>query len=257
MLLVGAVDHEPAADRLVELLEYEEPKLYVTAAWALRKLAVPSTAPAVLDRLRRETARTVGIMAELDRQHAEDPNARLEFPRLSKTYDQLDQLIQSVAALRYGEAEPLLLTYVPKPRLRGEMEPPAVDAPSQPDLRASALWALGYLHAEKPDPEVAEKLRARLADADPGHPETTMVRAMAAVGLGRMKDEGSLEVVRKVHRFEPPLGKLSNACAWALEQITGKPVEAPEVPVKIINESGWFLEPLEIPGASGVKTQEF
>src|SRR5690606_10853947 len=38
-LLLGALEHEPAADRLIELLESPREEVRVPAAWGLRKVA--------------------------------------------------------------------------------------------------------------------------------------------------------------------------------------------------------------------------
>lgn len=45
--LFGALDHEPAAERLLELLKHDRTEVFVTAGWALRELAVPRTLPAM------------------------------------------------------------------------------------------------------------------------------------------------------------------------------------------------------------------
>ena len=47
--------HEPAADRPIELPEFERRKVFVTAAWSLRKPAVPETHHAMPDRSVRLT----------------------------------------------------------------------------------------------------------------------------------------------------------------------------------------------------------
>ena len=55
-LLLAALDHKPAAPRLVELLEFGRPEVGVAAGWGLKKLAVPETLPAMLDKATRQTA---------------------------------------------------------------------------------------------------------------------------------------------------------------------------------------------------------
>ena len=40
LILIGSLDHEPAAKRLVELMTHKRPEVSVAAAWSLRKLAV-------------------------------------------------------------------------------------------------------------------------------------------------------------------------------------------------------------------------
>ncbi len=42
-LVLGTLDHEPAADRLLEQMQHPRPEAALGAAWALRKLAVDAT----------------------------------------------------------------------------------------------------------------------------------------------------------------------------------------------------------------------
>src|SRR3981081_4194523 len=46
-ILRAQPQHRPAAKRLVELLPADRPEVFITAAWALRKLAVAETLPAI------------------------------------------------------------------------------------------------------------------------------------------------------------------------------------------------------------------
>ena len=52
-ILLTILDHKPAAPRLVELLRCQRPEVFVTAAWGLRKLAVPETLPEQLGEIER------------------------------------------------------------------------------------------------------------------------------------------------------------------------------------------------------------
>src|SRR5262249_43452274 len=51
-ILLARLNHKPAAGRIAELLQFERPEVFVPAAWALRRLAVPGTLPAALNRFR-------------------------------------------------------------------------------------------------------------------------------------------------------------------------------------------------------------
>ena len=44
IILTVTLDFKPAATRIAELLPFSKPEVFITAAWGLRKLAVPSTA---------------------------------------------------------------------------------------------------------------------------------------------------------------------------------------------------------------------
>src|SRR5216684_1279244 len=50
-LLLTYLDHKPAAQRLVTLLEFERPEVFIAAGWGLRRLDVPETLPAALSHI--------------------------------------------------------------------------------------------------------------------------------------------------------------------------------------------------------------
>ena len=253
-LVLGALDHEPAADRLVELLEFKkraelleinEREVHIYAAWALRCLAVPATAGPIFDKIKYETDRTLAITQALDKQYAENPELPFVVPPLRDIYDQVNHLIQALGMIRYPQADPLLRRFLPKPRRRSELEPPAVDTTSQPRLRGAAVWALGHLYADQPKEDVTALLRERLVDTEPSNPEVSQVRCMSAVSLGRMKDSGSLEMLKRSGDSSPAGSKLGNACAWGTATIKGQPAPKIEPIVTDANQMDWFVEPLE------------
>src|SRR5262249_29043302 len=47
-VLLANLRHQPAAARMVELLSADRPEVFVTAAWGLRRLSVPSSLPGAL-----------------------------------------------------------------------------------------------------------------------------------------------------------------------------------------------------------------
>jgi len=213
-LALVALDHKPAADRLVELLEFERPEVFVTAAWGLRRLAVPSTLDAMFDKARRETEKTK------TRGGAEYVVER-----------QISQLFEAFGQMDYAQSEPLLREHVPK------------KVPFGVQSRAAAIWALGHLHAGKPEPGLAKLLLGRLSDLDPMFPEHEEVRQTSAVSLGRMHVEDSLPTLRRFLRDESVDSPVGYACAWAIHQITGEPI--PEPPIQEVPRLGWFLEPID------------
>lgn len=213
-LALAALDYKPAADRLVELLEFERPEVFVTAAWGLRRLAVPSTLDPMFDRARRvtEKAKTQGAPAY-------------------EVQQQVSQLFEAFGQMRYAKAEPLLREHIPK------MVPFGVPS------RAAAIWALGHLHAGKPEQELVKLFVARLSDLNPMFPEHEEVRQMSAVSLGRMHAEDSLDTLRLFLRNDSLDSPVGYACAWAIHQIAGEPI--PELPAHQLPRAGWFLEPVD------------
>ncbi len=213
-LLLTELDHKPAVDRLIELLEFGRPEVFIAAAWALGQLAVAETFSAMLEKARVETQK--GLDGEAS---------------VAGTSTQVCHLLQALGRLQYAPCDEVLRHYIPK------------DSPFAMECRMGAIWALGHLYADKPDEELAGLLRGRLSDLSPMAPECEGVRQMSAVSLGRMKSEKSLETLRE---FDEPQGISSPvgfACSWAIAEITGEPMTLPLAQKK--NVLGWFLTPLD------------
>ena len=244
-LLLGSLDHEPAADRLVELLEFKQRKVHIYAAWALRCLAVPETAGPIFDKVLYETERTLAITRALEKQYAEHPELPFDIPQLQDVYAQVNHLIQALGIIRYPQADPLLRRFIPKPRERAPREPPAVDTTSHLPLRAAAIWSLGHLYADQSNEDLAALLRERLTAANLSNTEHTLVRCMSALSLGRMKDAASVEPMNLYLTASETSSNLANACAWALARINGRPAPKIEPIESEVNQSDWFIEPAE------------
>ncbi len=217
-----ALDDEPACDRIVELLDFTRPEVFIAAAWALGRLAVPRTRQAMLAKLQRETERKLG---------GEYPYNRVD--------EQLAQLAQSLGMMKYVPADAVLRHYIPK---GGPFDSPA---------RSAAIWALGHLHADRPDAALAKALAGRLADVEGMMPEAFDVRTMSAISLGRMKAEDTLDTLRRFRRLETPQTACGYACGWAIHQITGEAI--PRVEPKRVLETNWFLVPSDAPGAGATR----
>ncbi|MBX3444780.1 MAG: phycocyanin alpha phycocyanobilin lyase [Planctomyces sp.] len=206
-LLVGALDHEPAAPRTVELLESRRKEVMTTAAWTLRKLAVPETLPAMLDRATRESLNPTWDIDEVAPQVA--------------------HLFEGMALMNFQEADPLMRRHIPKKMVGAEM-------------RGAAVWGLGVLHAGVPDEDLAKSLMERYLDTASSPSELPLVRRMSAVSIGRMKSAAQLEELKA--RVGPVAGHNSDAYSarWAILQISGEEIPLAEVPTFF--DRGWFLE---------------
>lgn len=214
ILLLAALDHKAAAGRFIQLLEAERGEVLVTAAWGLRKLAIPETLPAIVDKLRRQT----------EIREKKDGTARMELD------PQVSHLCEAVGVMKYVPADALLRKYVPKDFTYGDLSRPA------------AIWALGHLHAGTPDEDLAKLLIARLTDTNPFPSETFPVKQMSAVSLARMKAVSQVPAMRQWLGAAGATGKGDPALMWALTQLTGE--KFPDPPPMIVGKSGWFLEPL-------------
>ncbi|MCU0959797.1 MAG: HEAT repeat domain-containing protein [Pirellulaceae bacterium] len=218
ILLLVTLDDKTIADRLLGLLAAERIEVHTTAAWGLSRLAVPSTLPRILEVFTVET----------DRQLADERIA----PGM---HIQLSHLAQALGQMKYAPAEEQLRKYVPK------------DWRFAQETRAAAIWALGHLHAGTPDDDLANQLVARLNDVQGMMPELALVRRLAAVSLGRMHAQSSLEDLRRMATLEGSQSAVGIACAWAIHEITGEPM--PSVRPLIQWESEWFLQPFKNPPA--------
>jgi HEAT repeat protein len=213
-ILLTLLDHKPAAPRLVELLRFERPEVFITAAWGLRRLAVPETLAAQLGEIDRRWQRSL-------RPDATDPRAEVEL--------QVAQLVQSLGTARYAPAVPVLTRFVPKRFNIGH------------EARAGAIWSLGLLHAKAPPQRLVEELIERMTDESIIMEEDLRVRRMSAITLGRMKAQEAVESLRQYYPRKLTTEPFPNACGWALQEITGEPL--PKAATVEASQTGWFLEP--------------
>jgi HEAT repeat protein len=213
-ILLALLDHKQAAPRLVELLRGERPEVYLTAAWALRKLTVPETLPEQLREIDRRWQRSL------------KPDVNEVYPMIDR---QVSQLAQSLGQARYAPAAPVLARFVPKRWNIG------------PESRAAAIWALGLIHQNAPPAGLIEDLIGRVSDENVFEPEDWNVRRMSAVALGRMKASGAVSALRKYYPQKLSAEPFANACGWALQEIAGEPL--PRSGTVDVFQTGWFLEP--------------
>src|SRR5262245_13575441 len=219
-ILLTQLDHKPAARRLVELLSSDRPEVFITAAWGLRKLAVKDTLSGVVDYAKAAKRRLAGM-------------SDLKLIPLSDALDhQLSQLNQFLGQQKYAPAAGILRDFIPRP---GDRQP------GLPESRAAAIWALGLIHEGKPDARLVGALEGRLNSREIP-PEYPQVRRMAAITLGRLKAKEALPSLRRHFADgKPSQDTVNNACGWAIEQLTGEVMPAPETIRGM--QRDWFLTP--------------
>lgn len=215
VLLLAALDHKPAAGRLIQLLESPRGEVMAAAAWGLRKLAVPQTLPAILDKATRQTEfRLTG--------HTFSPFLDL----------QVAHLLEAIGIMKYAPAEPLLRRHVPKDFKYGF------------ESRAAAIWALGWLHEGVADEELAQLFTGRLTDPSTSPAEADRVRTMSAISIGRMKAVSQVEPMKRY--MGPKVIPLASSLAmqWAIRELTGE--QLPDAEPFNTSRGSFFLEPLDV-----------
>jgi HEAT repeat protein len=241
-LTLGALDHEPAATRLVALLAHQDPRVSVTSAWALRKLAVRETAAPILARIHDETEKSLVLQAQLD----ELTRQKQPFPdnsHMLPLFDQLAHLVEALGVMGHREALPELERFFPKPPMLSPIDPPPVATTRQYPIRAAVVDAVGRMFEGEPRADLVEYLAERLSDDDPSHAESAQVRVNAAVALTRLGAKDKVPVLERFYQPETGYSTLVDACAWGLERLAGRPPYDP--PPQRVQQFGWFLEPLD------------
>ncbi|MFO1095805.1 MAG: phycocyanin alpha phycocyanobilin lyase [Planctomycetaceae bacterium] len=215
-LLLGSLEHRPAAKRMSELLESPRPEVMVAAAWGLRKVADPETVPAIIDKIRRQTV-------ERKRQSV---NRALD--------EQVAHLFEACGRMQAQDAEPLMREYIPR------------DDTRTMDLsRSAAIWALGRLHEGTLDAALAGDLISRVMDTGDRPPECPVVKRMAVVALVRMKAVDQAMNLKSSLAIHQLASALDVATRWAVRELSGEELPPP-TPLPY-PDGTWFLEPLRPP----------
>lgn len=213
ILILTELDQKQVGERFLQLLQHPRPEVYVSAAWGLKRLAVPDLIEAMFEEAQRISVDAVSEEA------AEEVSAALS------------HLLEALGPMNHQPAQPFLRTFIPK------------SAPYRTEVRAAAIWSLGFLGAESPDPQLVAQLEERLVDHNLIFPEAFEVRALSAVSLGRMNTESSLPALRQEYSLEGPGTYLGRCCGWAIEQLTGEPMPDAEPSIRTLQD--WPIRPLQ------------
>ncbi len=217
-VLLGAIDHKPAAPRLLELQSHARNEVFVSAAWALRKLDLPDTTSPVLT-IFNERLRIIKTRPET------------LHPLVGQGFDeQLSQLAQLLGQRKHAAASASFRTLIPLNS--GPVE-----------TRAAAIWALGRIHDGQRNLGFESLLEGRLNAVNPMDMEPSIIRRMCAVTLGRVHAAATVPSLRKHYSGRPVRDEVSNACGWALEQITGE--KMPPTGIEEERQVGFFALPIK------------
>ena len=165
-----------------------------------------------------------------------DLKTKIGVANLEKAQQQSRHLNEQLGLMKYGPADKTLRRLIP-----------TMDSNRQIDddvVRATAMWALGLIHEDKPDPELTSLLMARLNALESlFNPEPDIVGEAAAYGVGWMRDPGGLKTLRHFAARSGMERNAAGASAWAVMRITGKPLPLGEPHALPMHQ--WFLQPAE------------
>lgn len=217
-LVLSTLDDEVSAPRLVALLQSPRAEVYETAAWGLRRVAVPETLPAIQE-----------VLGDLtDRRTKEAfPNARDR---------EAAHLCEALGVMGCRPADGLLRRYIPLNLAMGDLSRPA------------AIWALGKIYEGETNEGLASEFIGRVLDPATMPPETSGVKQMSAVGLARLKAASSIADLQKYIGSPVPASREGMVFRWSLMSLTGQELPFPE-PVSVPVGS-WFLKPTGQPGSA-------
>lgn len=203
-LLLGEIGHQPAVERILVLMDHERLEVFVTAAWAFRKLNVAEKADPALKIFNRRLAML------------SDPNSKISGNVAMAFDEQLSQIAQYLGQQRYAPASSTFRKLIPP-----------TTGPSE--TRGAAVWALGKIHEGQKNLGFEKLMEARLNAIQPFDVEVPIVRQMCAVTLARVGAVGAVKSLRDHYGGQPTLDEVSNACGWAIEKLTGEKVPPPTV----------------------------
>lgn len=212
-MLLAALDHKPAAPRMAELLKSQRPEVMIAIGWGLRTLAVPETAPAILEAAEQQT------------KGPRDPAIGFH------VYEtRIAHLFEALGLMHYRPAEPLMRQYIPKSEMHND------------ESRGAAIWALGHLYAGEANEDLATLFMERATDTSAEPVEYEFVQAMSLVSIARMQAVSQLDKMRELIGPVTDHSKFDYSIRWAIQQMTGEDI--PLAPPVVLIRRGWFLEPL-------------
>lgn len=211
-ILLGLLKHTPAAATLLELVKtHQHARVCVASAWAVSMIENPDLLPEILEIVKHEYARIMAIKGT----------------SLAHV-DAVAHLIEAMGRLQYAPADPHLRDWFPT----------SLTDPKPTTGRAAAVWALGKIYEDDPDPEVTALLVQRVRDPM----DSANVAFSAIVGLGWMNSKAAVEGLRPIMHV-PISDYISHAIAWSDSRVTGKPMPPMHTAKRIA--SGWFLIPTD------------
>ncbi|QNN22380.1 HEAT repeat domain-containing protein [Planctomycetales bacterium ZRK34] len=209
-ILIGELGEKSAADMLVDLFDHTRLEVRVAAVIGLRPLKVPSTRQPMV----KLTKTLIDRMEWRIKDHAENGDEG-DSAALMKIVDanaadskQAAEAAQTLGVWRVKAADKVLRRFIPK------------DSPASPRARASAIWALGWIHENSNDTKLGDTLIKRVFDLNPLNPEADEVRKASILTIARMKVVEQTDALKNRYRLDGL--DIQYAARWAIHHMTGE-----------------------------------
>ena len=187
ILLAVALKENERAKTFIQLLEHPRIEVNIRAAWALQAIELePDSLAEIFEICKVTTQRLV------DKQ-------RVEFPEEARTAF----LFEAIGRHAYEPAYETLLLYVPKQ-----------DQQMRQQIRAAAIYALGYICADQEQAKLVRDLGQRMNDNNPNDPESMLVKYACAIALGRIGNRDCIPDLQRANDDYP----LTLGTEWSLNR---------------------------------------
>ena len=231
-LLAGSLDLDDQASRLVDVArDHERHETRLAALYALRLLAVPETADAVL------------ALAEL----RVNAGLRQAADLLSMSPQQIAGAQRQAAQVQAEAAQALAilgtLQHLPAEAL-GRKVMAKGSMPLGDDARTAGIWALGMMHLGSDQPKLVTEMTRRMADVAGLEPESDAVRRQCAIAIGLMKARSGLGALNRHYESSSETTDVRAAARWSIMAITANAL--PPLPDVARPLTDMFLEPVEL-----------
>lgn len=228
-LLLGLLDHKPAADALLRLYQFNRVEVKLAGVDAIRRLAVPETFEPTHQYMQQLIDQAKALNAQLAKAQ-EDANVDPMIDALRSATTVAESVAQSLGVWRYRPADQTLRQVIPKGH--------AVGVPA----RTAGIWAIGLIREGRPDKALSAKLATRARDIFSMFPEAETVRLHAVIAIGRMQDDSQLGLAREFFTGDTEGLAMRAAAGWAIRQITGE--DPGEMQIEPRVRSGAFIMPI-------------
>ncbi len=236
-LLAGLLDDKPANPALLLLVdELEHPRLDVklAAVDALRRLHMPESRQPMVKLMKRLIDRIEARVESSKKEKDQVAAQKNVAPANEADSRYAAETAQTLGVWYVSESDPILRRLIPKHH------------PAYPIARASAIWALGWLHENKPEEKLVGLLIDRINDLNPLDPEAHEVRLQGIIALGRMKVDADPEKPAMITlriRYEQDGLEIKAAARWARMHITGEKLEELTLEPGLVSDA--FISPLD------------